>query len=151
MSDTPEPPRLLKSDYELLAEFRYTLRRFLRFSELAAQKHKLTPQKYQTLLAIEGFPDRNHITIGELAEQMQVAHHTAVGMVDRLERSGLVQRSPASDDRRKVWVSLTPKGLEILEKLYRVHRNELRSVGPRLSSLLRKAARSFPGSPGNLD
>ncbi|CAN5826532.1 helix-turn-helix domain-containing protein [soil metagenome] len=144
MRKKSEPSRLQKEDYELLAEFRYTLRRFLRFSENAAKEYKLTPQKYQALLAIEGFPGRNYVTVGELAEQLQIAPHSTVGMVDRLVKSRLVKRTPASDDRRIVWVSLTPLGLELLEKLYRVHRTELHSVGPRLSTLLRKAARSMP-------
>lgn len=139
------PPRLQKEDYELLAAFRYTLRQFLRFSEKAAKEHKLTPQKYQALLAIEGFPGRNYVTVGELAEQLQIAPHSTVGMVDRLVKSRLVKRTPDQDDRRIVWVSLTPLGLELLEKLYRAHRTELSSVGPRLSTLLRKAAKSMPG------
>ena len=136
---------LRKEDYELLAEFRYTLRKFLRFSEEAAVKYDLTPQQYQALLAIEGFPGRNYITVGELAERLQIAHHSAVGLADRLEKTNLVVRRVDSDDRRKVWLSLTKSGLNLLEKLYRVHRSELLSVGPRLASLLRTAAKKMPG------
>lgn len=136
---------LRKEDYEVLAEFRYTLRKFLRFSEEAAVKYDLTPQQYQALLAIEGFPGRNYITVGELAERLQIAHHSAVGLADRLEKTSLVVRRVDSDDRRKVWLSLTKSGLNLLEKLYRVHRSELLSVGPRLTSLLRIAAEKMPG------
>jgi len=136
---------LRKEDYELLAEFRYTLRKFLRFSEEAATRCELTPQQYQALLAIEGFPGRNYVTVGELAERLQIAHHSAVGLADRLEKTGLIARRMDSDDRRKVWLSLTKPGLNVLEKLYRVHRSELRSVGPRLASLLRIAAEKMPG------
>jgi DNA-binding MarR family transcriptional regulator len=71
---------------------------------------------------------------------MQVAHHSAVGLVDRMEKLGLVRRAVAKEDRRRVEVGLTPKGLRILEKLYRVHRDELRAVGPRLIGLLKQAA-----------
>ena len=137
--------RPCKEDYELVAEFRYTLRCFLRFSEQAASSHDLTPQQYQALLAIEGFPGRNHVTMGELAERLQVEHHSAVGLVDRLENGGLVRRMPLPEDGRKVSVSLTPRGLRLLEKVYRLHRDELQSVGPRLASLLRQAAESIPG------
>ncbi len=137
--------RLRKEDYELLAEFRYTLRRFLRFSEQAAAEHDLTPQQYQALLAIEGFPGRNHVTVGELAERLQVEHHSTVGLVDRLENAGLVRRTPSPEDGRKVSVSLLPRGLRLLEKVYRLHRNELKSVGPHLTTLLRKAAEAIPG------
>jgi DNA-binding MarR family transcriptional regulator len=130
---------LSKKDYELLAQFRHTLRKFLGFSEAAAISHGITPQQYQVLLAIEGYPGRNWATIGELAEQMQIAHHSAVGLVDRMEKLRLVRRSPSKEDRRRVQVALSAKGLAILEKLYLAHRNELRSAGPQLIGLLQQA------------
>lgn len=136
--------RLTKADYELLAAFRYALRKFVGFSENAAIANGVSPQQYQTLLAIEGFPGRNWVTIGELAEQMRIAHHSAVGMVDRMEGLGLLKRASSELDRRRVQVSLTRKGHYILEKLYRIHRAELRSVGPQLAALLQKAASRAP-------
>lgn len=142
MAANDEPLR--KSDYETLAEFRYALRKFLGFSEEAAAKHGVTPQQYQAMLAIEGFPGRNWLTIGELAEQMRIAHHSAVGLVDRMETMKLVKRSAAKDDRRRVQVTLSAKGRTLLEKLYRVHRDELRSCGPQLTALLQKAAARIP-------
>ncbi|WP_081722234.1 MarR family winged helix-turn-helix transcriptional regulator [Geminisphaera colitermitum] len=135
---------LSKADYELLSAFRYTLRRFLGFSEAAAVSHGLTPQQYQALLSIQGFPGRDWVTIGELAEQMQIAHHSAVGLTDRMETLRLVRRSPSKEDRRRVQVSLTAKGLKILEKLYRIHRAELHSTGPQLARLLHRAAKQMP-------
>ena len=136
--------RLTKADYELLAAFRYALRKFLGFSEDAAIANGVSSQQYQTLLAIEGFPGRNWVTMGELAAQMRIAHHTAVGMVDRMEGLGLLKRASSEQDRRRVQVSLTRKGHYILEKLYRIHRAELRSVGPQLAALLQKAASRAP-------
>ncbi|MFH1499810.1 MAG: MarR family transcriptional regulator [Verrucomicrobiota bacterium] len=136
----PPLPSLAKEDFELLADFRYKLRKFLGFSETAAVSQGVTPQQYQALLAIEGFPGRNWVTVGELAEQMQVAHHSAVGLVNRMQALRLVRRTPSKEDRRRVQVSLTAKGLAILEKLYRVHREELQSVGPQLIGLLRRAS-----------
>ena len=138
------PPALTKADYALLAEFRYNLRKFLGFSEAAATRHGLTPQQYQALLAIQGYPGREWVTVGELAEQMQVRHHSAVGLVDRMAKLGLVRRATAADDRRRVEVTLTAKGLRTLEKLYREHREELRTTGPRLIGLLRRAADQPP-------
>jgi DNA-binding MarR family transcriptional regulator len=129
-----------KRDYELLAHFRYALRKFLGFSEAAAASHGVTPQQYQVLLAIEGFPGRNWVTVGELAEQMQVAHHSAVGLVDRMEALRLVRRAASKEDRRRVQVRLTAKGLALLEKLYRAHRAELQAVGPELIGLLHRAS-----------
>jgi DNA-binding MarR family transcriptional regulator len=132
--------RLTKVDYELLAAFRYALRKFLGFSEDAAIEAGISAQQYQVLLAIEGFPGRNWVTMGELAEQMRIAHHSAVGMADRMEQLGLVKRVTSERDRRMVQVSVTRKGRNILEKLYRIHRAELRSIGPQLAALLQKAA-----------
>jgi DNA-binding MarR family transcriptional regulator len=137
----PKPANdvLKKSDYETLAAFRYGLRKFLGFSEAAAKREGVSPQQYQALLAIEGFPGRNSVSIGELAEQMQIAHHSAVGLVDRMEKLKLVQRKQSQEDRRCVDVSLTRTGLNLLEKLYRVHRAELRSSGPKWIKLLKQA------------
>lgn len=146
MASTNRP--LSKRDYETLAEFRYALRKFLGFSETAARQHGVSPQQYQALLAIEGFPGRNRVSIGELAEQMRIAHHSAVGLVDRMETMQLVRRLPTEQDRRRVEVTLTTKGRKLLEKLYCVHRDELRSSGAQLAALLRKAARRIPMRPG---
>lgn len=136
--------KLTKVDYEALAEFRYALRKFLGFSETAAADHGVSPQQYQALLAIEGFPQRNWVTLGELAEQMRIAHQSAVGLVDRIEKLGLVKRTVSPEDRRKVQVTLTRKGRQLLEKLYFVHRAELRSSGPTLIKALQKAAARIP-------
>jgi len=138
------PESLTKEDYELIAEFRYTLRKFLGFSEAAAISHKVSSQQYQALLAIEGFPGRNWVTIGELAGQLRTAHHSAVGLVDRMEALRLVRRSKSTEDGRRVQVSLTPKGLGVLAKLYRAHRQELKTIGPKLIGLLQKASVSLP-------
>src|SRR6478735_10527359 len=98
---------LRKEDYERLAAFRYALRRFLRFSEQAAQTAGITPQQHQALLAIKGFPGREHVTVSELAEWLQLRHHSTVELVNRLEAQGLVARTHATDDRRQVNLGLT--------------------------------------------
>src|ERR1700761_5506251 len=85
--------RLDKSQFETLAAFRYALRRFLHFSEEAAHAAGITPQQYQALLAIKGFPSREKVTVGELAERLQLRHHSAVGLVDRLVTEKLAHRS----------------------------------------------------------
>src|SRR5688572_26743677 len=114
------------AEYETLAAFRYALRRFLRFSEEAAQEAGLTPQQHQALLAIKGFPGRDRVTISELAERLQIRHHSAVGLVSRLVAQGLVTREQDSADRRQVYVALTESGTEMLERLTAAHREELR-------------------------
>jgi DNA-binding MarR family transcriptional regulator len=127
--------RITKKEYEKLAAFRFNLRHFLRFSEVAARSVGLTSQQHQALLAIKGFPDGKAITIGQLAEQLQVAHHTAVELVDRLMLQDLVVREVGTLDRRHVYIKLTDRGIEILESLTWAHREELRRLSRRLNSL----------------
>ena len=123
-------------EYEVLAAFRYTLRHFLSFSETAAAEVGLAAQQYQALLAIKGCPGRDALTINELANVLLIKHNSAVGLVDRLESEGLVRRSTAQEDRRKVNVRLTRKGVRVFERLAAVHRDELRRIGPRLGEFL---------------
>jgi DNA-binding MarR family transcriptional regulator len=125
-----------KAEYEKITAFRYALRQFLRFSDQAAQAVGLTPQQHQALLAIKGFPERDYVLVGELAERLQIEPHSAVGLVNRLASRGLVIREPSAIDRRQVYVSLTPQGTEILERLTRAHREELRRIKPQFDLLL---------------
>ena len=142
LSDTS---KISKVEYEVLAEFRFALRRFMRFSDSAVEEVGLTPQQHQALLAIKGFPEREQITVGELAERLQIKHHSAVGLVNRLEAENLIDRIPAPDDRRKVLISLTEKGLLILERLSAAHRVELSRLSPQLHLLLGRIARLSEG------
>ena len=132
----PPPTRLAKKHYELLALLRYKLRGFLQFSGQAATAVGLTPQQHQALLAIKGFPGRDRVSIGELAERLHLKHHSAVGLVDRLAGRQLVRRTPARADRRRVEISLTARGEALLRKLSTVHLAELRQQGPELRRLL---------------
>lgn len=126
----------VQADYETLAEFRFTLREFLHFSEEAAHEAGLSPQQHQALLAIKGFSRSGMMTVGELAQKLQVKHHSAVGLVDRLVKEGLVERETATDDRRRVIITLTQKGARVLERLSSVHKNELRRIGPTFRAAL---------------
>ena len=119
-----------------LAEFRYTLRKFLHFSEEAAVSAGLTPQQHQALLAVAGFPEGETVSIGDLAERLKIRHHSAVGLVNRLVTEGLMERTPRTNDRRKVSLALTPRGNAILQTLSETHRDELRREGPHLVALL---------------
>lgn len=119
---------LSKREYVALAHFRADLRRFLRFVEAGAREAGLTPQQHQLLLAIRGCPDRDWAGVGDLAASLQVRHHTAVELVDRCVGLGLVRRAVEPDDRRRVHVHLTPKGLRKLERLTRSNRRELEGL-----------------------
>jgi len=93
-----------------MAELRYQIRRFLRFSENAARQAGIEPQQHQLLLAIRGLPPQLKPTIGVLAERMQLQHHSTVELIDRLVERGFVCRLRAADDRRQVLVKLTGQG-----------------------------------------
>ena len=128
--------KLSKAQFENLAAFRYALRQFLHFSEAEAQRAGVKPQQHQALLAIKRFPGREAVTVGELAERLQLRHHSAVELVDRLVDLKLVAREPSELDRRQVLVRLTTQGEQILDKLSATHEEQLRRIGPELSSLL---------------
>ncbi len=138
MARTQSTARVSLEDYRTLADFRYALRKFLNFSAEAAQDAGLTPRQHQVLLAIKGFPDRAHVSIGELAERMQLRHHSTVGLVDRLEQRKLVKRAVAPEDRRKVRVTLTARGEQLIGGLSATHKRELLELVPELRRLLRR-------------
>lgn len=127
---------ITKEEYVALAGFRYALREFLKFSEEAAHGIGLTPQQHQALLSIMGFVGRDFVTIGELAERLHIRHHSAVGLVDRLEAQDLARRRHGEEDHRQVFIELTKHGLETLQALSAVHHRELSEVGPHLMELL---------------
>eukprot|EP01037_Dinobryon_pediforme_P027304 gene27304-30152_t len=119
---------LQKDDFEALSEFRYQLRRFIRFSEDAAQSEGLTPLQYLLMLHIKGFPGREWASISELAERLQAQHHGVVALVTRCEKAGLVTRTQDDKDKRQVQVRLTASGEQYLHRLAQLHRNELNSL-----------------------
>jgi DNA-binding MarR family transcriptional regulator len=133
---------LKSTDYRALAEFRYQLRRFLRFSEEAARRVGMEPQHHQLMLAIKGNPDLGGPRIAFLAERLQIQHHSAVELVDRLVRKGLITRSRGREDRREVHVQLTDRGERVLGELTRHTHAELRSAAPALVETLRKLTTS---------
>jgi DNA-binding MarR family transcriptional regulator len=123
-------------DYQMLAELRYQIRRFLRFSEQAARAANIEPQQYQLLLAIKGLPDGRKPTIGELAERLQLQHNSTVELINRLEEHDWVKRQRDKNDQRQVIITLTPQSEQILQRLALSHQTELQTVGPLLVQTL---------------
>ncbi len=119
-----------------MAELRYQIRLFLRFSENAARQTGIEPQQHQLLLAIKGLPHRSKPTIGVLAERMQLQPHSTVGLIDRLVEQGFLVPLRATDDRRQVLVKLTHDGEKLLEKLALCHLRELHYVEPKFRNVL---------------
>jgi DNA-binding MarR family transcriptional regulator len=124
------------SDYRSLAQFRYEIRKFLAFSERAARAAGIEPKQHQLLLSVRGLPKAARPTIGTIAERLCVQHHTAVALVDKLEKRGLLQRERGTKDRREVLLKLTPEADELLQGLSTLHRQQLRSVGPTMVAAL---------------
>jgi DNA-binding MarR family transcriptional regulator len=119
-------------EYAALAEVRYRIRCFLEFSEGKARAVGLEPQQHQLLLAVCGLPADLPPTIGNVAERLRIQHHSAVELVRRCERNGLVEKNPSPYDRREVHLSISARGKRLLEKLAVVHRTELRTMAPML-------------------
>lgn len=124
-----DPTPLTKQDFEALARFRFGIRRYLRFSEVIVRRHGLTPQQYQLLLALKGFPARDWASVGELADRLQLRHHSTVELVNRAQNQELVQRTPDPEDARAVRVGLTAHGEQVLDRLSALHRDELDRMG----------------------
>ncbi|MGD0835820.1 MAG: MarR family transcriptional regulator [Polyangia bacterium] len=124
-------------DYQALAEFRYQIRRFLAFSERAARASGLESQQHQLLLAIKGLPEGHRPTIGTLAERLQVRHHSAVELVNRMVERRLATRRRSDVDGREVLIQVTARGEQLLRRLSLAHKDELCSVGPSLVRALK--------------
>jgi DNA-binding MarR family transcriptional regulator len=135
------PRDLSDLEYSELADFRYQIRRFLHFSEEAALQEGIEPRQHQALLAIRAMPDSEPCTIGALAERLFLRHQSTVELVDRLERGGLISRSPSAEDRRQVIVRITARGRRILRRLTLTHRVELEERAPELARALRAIMR----------
>lgn len=135
-------------DYCALAEFRYEVRRFQNLSEQAARAAGIEPQQYQALLAIKGLPAPSSATIGLLAERLQIQHHSAVELVDRLEVHGLLKRIRGRTDRRQVLLKLTRRAEEVLREVALPHRAELRSSGLTLLRALQTVMSHASGRSG---
>ncbi len=132
---------LTPEQYRDLAEFRRQIRQFLHFSEAAAKSVGIEPQQHQLLLAVQGLPAEVKPTIGELASRLFIQHHSTVELVNRLESAGAIARSPGPEDRREVWIRLTPEGKTILRKLAVAHREELERSGPEVARALQSMLR----------
>lgn len=123
-------------DYETLARFRHELRKFQAFSKSAAHRVGLTAQQHQALLAVRGFSQDGSVSVGDLAQYLLIRHHTAVELVDRMTKLKVLSRSVDGADGRRVLIRLTREGERRLQKLSKIHLEELLAIGPTLTELL---------------
>lgn len=146
------PTEITTDEYRALAELRYRIRHFLREGDIVAQAAGLEPQQYLLLLTIRGLPPGEESTIRTLAERLALKHHSVVELIDRLETHGYVRRTRGREDRRRVLVSLLPRGERLLEQVARHRIGELRSTGHELvraiDHLLEKPQQGNSRKPG---
>jgi DNA-binding MarR family transcriptional regulator len=128
--------RITSAEYRALAELRYRIRLFLREGDTTALSEGLEPQQYQMLLAIRGLEEGELSTVGTLAERLAIKHHSAVELIDRLEKRGYVKRLREKEDRRQVRVLLLPRGEKTLAGVVRERISELRASGAALVSAI---------------
>jgi DNA-binding MarR family transcriptional regulator len=124
--------KITVAEYQALAELRYRIRLFLREGDATALAEGLEPQQYQMLLAIRGLKENDPATVGTLAERLTIKHHSAVELIDRLEKGGFVKRLRDKEDRRQVHVLLLPRGEKALAGVVKERISELRATGDAL-------------------
>ncbi|MEW6733762.1 MAG: helix-turn-helix domain-containing protein [Acidobacteriota bacterium] len=129
---------LSKEDYKAQATFRYAIRRFLRLSENNARAAGITPQQYQLLLAVKSMEDRDWATVSEIAESLQILHHSTVGLCKRAEQLKLIKMARHDLDRRQVCVYLTKRGEKILASIAKKNRLELERMREDITQLFLK-------------
>ncbi|MCU1286568.1 MAG: transcriptional regulator, MarR family [Acidobacteriales bacterium] len=134
------------AEYRRLSEFRFQIRRFLRFSEKAARAKGLEPQQHQALLAVKGLPEGQQPTVANLAHRMQLAHHSMVELIDRITEKGLATRTKSADDRRNTVIALTPKGEKVLGELSVLTYSELQTKFLELLNSLQTVIEDVPES-----
>lgn len=124
------------AEYRALSEFRFLIRQYLNNGEKAARSVGLEPQQYVSLLTMRGMPATQPATIRGLSERLRIRHHSAVELVDRMEKRGLCRRERSKADRRMVLLHVTPRGDKLLNRLVRHRIAELQVTGPSLARAL---------------
>ncbi len=135
-----------QADFQCLAEFRFQLRRFLNFSNAAAEEAGVRPQQYQLLLCVSGMPDELEPTIAHVASRMMLKHNSAVELVDRTNEQGRLRRAADPVDHRRILLRVTAQGERLLASLAAYHLEELDQAGPELIRALRRVLSAKAGA-----
>jgi DNA-binding MarR family transcriptional regulator len=123
---TREPPA------ENLGEAFGAVARRLRSASMASlSTWDVTPSQMRAVRILTGHGDG--VRSSELAHHLHIAPRSATEVVDALEAKGLVQRSPDPTDRRATLVSLTPRGIELMDEVRRARGLESEKLFDRLS------------------
>jgi DNA-binding MarR family transcriptional regulator len=128
-----------------IAEFRAALRRFLRHSDRIVDRHELTPQRHLLLLMIKGAPDgAERLSVGAIADRLQLGENTTTELVNRAAKAGLVRRERSPDDGRVVYLRLTAEGERRLHAVLAELEEDRDELEQALLSLTRSFRRSAP-------
>jgi DNA-binding MarR family transcriptional regulator len=146
--DSKKVQPLTKAGLERQSQFRYELRRFLRFGEELARAAGVTAVQYHLMLHTQGFPGRDWASIGELAERLQTAPHGVVALVSRCEEAALVRRQANPDDGRLVEVHLTAKGRRLIGVLAAQHQAQLGALAAVIEAARASAESQSAGTRG---
>ena len=130
------PRPLTEKQWRTLLSFRIALRGFLHWSEAQAATVGLAAAQHQLLVAIRGHPGKDDPTITDVAGYLFVRHHSAIGLVERAEALGLVERYRDPEDQRLVRLVLTALGQERVDALAPAHLEELKRLAPLLDALV---------------
>lgn len=125
-----------RHEYVTLAEFRYALRVFQRFSEDAARRAGVTPAQHQLVLAVKGWPVSEPPSMSDIADRLQLRNHSTVELVRRAEQAGLVTTHADPDDHRRQLIAVTDHGDALLASLSTLHRDELRRFRAQMNDIL---------------
>lgn len=128
---------LTDDDYRRQLEFRLGLVRFLKWNRQQTAQARITPTQHLLLLVIRASGTNGGPTVGDVADALELRHHSVVELVDRAEQAGMVERARETRDGRPVVrLRLTSRGRRTLERITRANREELRRVSPQLLKLL---------------
>ena len=120
-------------EYQALAEFRFLIRRYLNNGEKAARSVGLEPQQYQVCWRCAACRRASSPPSAAWPSVFRSVHHSAVELVDRMEKRGLFRRERSKTDRRQVLVHVTPRGEKLLSRLVRHRIAELQRHRPALA------------------
>jgi len=111
-----DPSQVDLASVEALAALRYAGRTVHLLQERWGAMHGLSEGRMGVLFRLYRCGD---LPLGELADDLIMTPRNVTGLVDRLERQGMVERVPDPEDRRSVRARLTPAGRETIEGIWK--------------------------------
>jgi DNA-binding MarR family transcriptional regulator len=142
INGTPNPAK----DHAKLADFiLFSQREFLLNLSRELNRDNIS---FAQFFLLSYLATSKELTMTDIARKMGHSTAAATGLVDRLEKLGLMERTHAVDDRRKVLVRITSRGIELVSRL----RDELQSqIADAMSETSSTDADSFMNSYRTLD